>query len=157
MADAMACADAIAARRSEPGVCAVPRSNSSGLTILIAAEDLMASRSIVVFNLEVKQRWIGELLNWSLVVRVELTDALTEGASVNLPHQKPNPLPRCQANYPNRAGLYALALWEVFWTPGLDTGGHREELHPRAEERRSHRHDFRLVLGEFCDSSLTDV
>jgi hypothetical protein len=37
-------ADAMAARRSEPGVCAVPASNSAGPTMWIAAEELMASR-----------------------------------------------------------------------------------------------------------------
>src|SRR5450432_4739099 len=44
MVDAMPSAGAIAARRSEPGVCAVPRSNSVGLTMWTATEELMASR-----------------------------------------------------------------------------------------------------------------
>jgi hypothetical protein len=44
MGDAIPSAGAIAARRSEPGVCAVARSNSVGLTMWIAAEELMASR-----------------------------------------------------------------------------------------------------------------
>jgi hypothetical protein len=44
MADAIPSAGAIAARRSEPGVCAVARSNSAGLKMWIAAEELMASR-----------------------------------------------------------------------------------------------------------------
>jgi hypothetical protein len=44
MADAMPSAGAIAARRSEPDVCAVPGSNSAGLTMWIAAGELMASR-----------------------------------------------------------------------------------------------------------------
>src|ERR1700684_46932 len=42
MADAIPSAGAIAARRSEPGVCAVARSNSAGLTMWIAAEEVMA-------------------------------------------------------------------------------------------------------------------
>jgi hypothetical protein len=44
MVDAIPSAGAIAARRSELGVCAVARSNSAGLTMWIAAEELMASR-----------------------------------------------------------------------------------------------------------------
>jgi hypothetical protein len=44
MADAIPSAGAIAARRSEPGVCAVARSNSARLTMWIAGEELMASR-----------------------------------------------------------------------------------------------------------------
>jgi hypothetical protein len=44
MADVMPSAGAIAARRSEPGVCAVPASNSAGPTMWIAVEELMASR-----------------------------------------------------------------------------------------------------------------
>jgi hypothetical protein len=45
MADETPSAGAIAARRSEPGVWAVPGSNSSGLTIFIAVEELMPSDS----------------------------------------------------------------------------------------------------------------
>jgi hypothetical protein len=40
----MPSAGAMAARRSEPGVCAVPGSNSAGLTMWIAAEELMVFR-----------------------------------------------------------------------------------------------------------------
>jgi hypothetical protein len=43
MVDAIPSAGAIAARRSEPGVGAVARSNSAGLTMWIAAEELIAS------------------------------------------------------------------------------------------------------------------
>jgi hypothetical protein len=44
MADAMPSVGAIAARRSEPGVCAVPESNSAGLTMWIV-EELMLHRT----------------------------------------------------------------------------------------------------------------
>src|ERR1700736_1488299 len=67
IADAMHSAGAIAARRSEPGVCAVPRSNSAGLTILIAADELMASR--ITFESGCHEaRWglSREPLNWGL-------------------------------------------------------------------------------------------
>jgi hypothetical protein len=40
----MPSAGAIAARRSEPGVCVVPGSNSAGLTMWIAAGELMMFR-----------------------------------------------------------------------------------------------------------------
>jgi hypothetical protein len=49
-AEAIPSVGAIAARRSEPGVCAVPRSNWLGLTMLIAAEELMASPIDRIFN-----------------------------------------------------------------------------------------------------------
>jgi hypothetical protein len=42
MAEGMPRAGAIAARRSEPGVCAVPGSNSSGLTMWITADEFIA-------------------------------------------------------------------------------------------------------------------
>src|ERR1700738_4072648 len=67
IADAMPSAGAIAARRSEPGVCAVPRSNSAGLTIWIAADELMASR--ITFESGCHEaRWglSRERLNWGL-------------------------------------------------------------------------------------------
>jgi hypothetical protein len=40
----MPSAGAMAARRSEPGVCAVPASNWDGMTMWIAVEEFMASR-----------------------------------------------------------------------------------------------------------------
>jgi hypothetical protein len=43
MDDAIPSDGPIAARRSEPGVCAVPGSNSFGLTMWIASEEFMAS------------------------------------------------------------------------------------------------------------------
>jgi hypothetical protein len=56
-----------AARRSEPDLCAVPRSNSSGPTIRIAFEELMASPINVDRQLDNKRRPMGGPLNWSLV------------------------------------------------------------------------------------------
>jgi hypothetical protein len=43
MAEGIPSAGAMAAKRSEPAVCAVPESNSVGLTMWIAAEEPMAS------------------------------------------------------------------------------------------------------------------
>src|ERR1700744_2931204 len=63
---------AIAARRSEPGVCAVARSNCAGLTMWIAAEELMASRTNLDIQLVARQRLTGQQLNWRLVVGFEL-------------------------------------------------------------------------------------
>src|SRR5216683_3564396 len=67
IAEAMPSAGAIAARRSEPGVCAVPRSNSSGLTIWMAAGELMRPR--IVFEVgshEIRWALSSEPLNWAL-------------------------------------------------------------------------------------------
>src|ERR1700756_5698523 len=66
MADAMPSAGAIAARRSEPGVCAVPRSNSAGLTMWIAAGEPMMSPFNLDLQREASRRPIREPLNWGL-------------------------------------------------------------------------------------------
>src|SRR3984957_16095885 len=72
IADAIPRVGAIAARRSEPGVCAVARSNCAGLTTWIAVEELMSSRINLDVQRGVRQWLIGEPVNWGLVVGVEL-------------------------------------------------------------------------------------
>jgi len=59
MAEAMPNAGAIAARRSEPGVCAVPESNWTGLTMWIAGDILMVSRIIFEKSIVLKLAWAG--------------------------------------------------------------------------------------------------
>jgi hypothetical protein len=71
IADAIPSAGAMAARRSDPGVCAVPRSNWTGLTMLIVAEELMAAPDRQDFQPENKPRLAREPLNWGLVLSVE--------------------------------------------------------------------------------------
>jgi hypothetical protein len=68
MADGIPRAGAIAARRSEPGVCAVARSNCAGLTMWIQEKSSWRPASTWMFNQGLRQWVIGQPLNWHLVV-----------------------------------------------------------------------------------------
>src|ERR1700692_813761 len=85
IAEAMPSAGAIAARRSEPGVCAVPRSNSSGLTILMVAGEIMRPR--IVFKVE-SDEIVGALasepLNWALRNSLRIETHPTMGYSADV-------------------------------------------------------------------------
>src|SRR3954454_23579781 len=72
IADAMPSAGAMAARRSEPEVCAVPGSNSAWLTMRIAEEFMGVPDQLGSVKPKTRQRLTGEPLNWSLVISVEL-------------------------------------------------------------------------------------